>query len=70
MKTRTAAFSSPVFLNILNAAALSYTSSCCGDPKHKNIFVATHNYNFAAVMNCNINIFGGKVLPKGLQPSG
>lgn len=40
-------------LNLPNTATLP----CCSDPNHKAILIAI-------VMNHNINIFGGSLLPK------
>ena len=38
-----------------------------GDPNHKIILLLLYNCNFATVMNCNVNIFGDRGLPKGSQ---
>lgn len=47
-----------VVLTLPNAAVtLSYSSSSCGDPPTTKLFsLPLHNYNFAIVVNCNINI--------------
>jgi hypothetical protein len=72
-------------LSLPNASTLWYSSSCCGEPHPPNckvISLLLHNYNFATVMNHDVNnqyvgylIFDPceRVLwpsQKGLQPTG
>jgi len=46
-------------LNLLDdASTFEYTSSCCGDPPNcKIILLLLHYFNFANVMNSNVNIW-------------
>lgn len=57
-----------VALNLPDAAALQYSSSSCGDNKYKVIFIAT--FNFATVVNHNVNIFDYRGLLKGSWSKG
>jgi hypothetical protein len=44
-------------LSLPNAAALSYSSSGCGEPPTIKLFLLLlHSCNFDSVMNCNVNI--------------
>jgi hypothetical protein len=53
----------PVVFNLPNTATLLYSPSCCDDiPPHthttaKLFWPLLHNYNFATVMNCDVNIW-------------
>jgi hypothetical protein len=42
-------------LQLPNPAAL-YFSSSCGEASHKVSLLLLYNYNFATIMNCNVNI--------------
>lgn len=61
-------FSIAVVFKFPNVATLQYSSSHCGDTQPKKLFLLLlHNYNFASVMNCNINI--SYATSKGLWPT-
>lgn len=45
-------------LNLPNSETLECSPSCCGDHSYKVIPWPPHNYNFAAVMNQDVNICG------------
>jgi hypothetical protein len=45
-----------VILNLLNAVSLYYGPHVVGTSTIKLFLLLLHNYNFATVMNCNVNI--------------
>lgn len=54
-------------LQLPNPAAL-YFSSSCGEASHKVSLLLLYNYNFAAALNCNVNIW--YVIPVGVTKHG
>lgn len=44
---------------------LSIVSHAVVTPNHKLMSLLLHNYNFATVLNRNVNIFGDRGLPEG-----
>lgn len=58
-------------LILLNSVTLCNTiRHIVATPNHKTISLLLFKYNFASVMNCNVNIFGDRGLLTGLWPTG
>jgi hypothetical protein len=51
-------WSRPLVLNLLKAVTLKYSFSYGGDPNYKVILLLLHDYDFATIMNRDVNTCG------------